>query len=208
MSRTTLGKTLIAFAIIASVVFGAWWVIRSQFESSEVIRDRFMNHSTRLSPLRRLQLAQLDQVEVFERTSVATLFGNRLKLPDVIVRATMPVEYTYHVDFSQPWNFDVRGEQLIVTAPILTPGTPAGDVSQLKFEIRKGSIFRDEQAVARAMQDQMTELLKGRAENNLHLVRETARKELQSLVHSWMKSEQKNWVVTIRFADEANTGNP
>lgn len=195
-------RMMVFLALFVGAGLGLRSYLRSASEPSETIQERFFNYSTRLTSVRRLQLARIDQIEVFERTSVAALFGNRLKLPEVVIRATMPVEYNYHVDLSRPWSFDLQEGELVVTAPELEPSTPAGDISKLRFEVRKGSFFRDEKAVARAMQEQMTELLRGRAEGNLHLARETARKELESLLRSWTSSEGKSWRVQVRFSDE------
>ncbi|MGZ5278603.1 MAG: hypothetical protein ACXWC9_01595 [Pseudobdellovibrionaceae bacterium] len=152
-------------------------------------------------------MAKLNQMEVFERTSQAQIFWQRLNLPEVVVRATVPVEYRYYVEVNDKWQVKMENQVLTVIAPALFAGTPSPDISQLRFEVRKGSIFRNEKGVARALQNEITELLEKRANESLGLVRETARLQIQSLALQWLLSESKQAEIIVQFPDEF-TGNP
>ncbi len=169
--------------------------------SNESLQTRFMSYATTISATRRLSVAQLKQVEVFERKSGASLFWNYVQLPDVVVRATVPVEYLYYVDLNERWEFTKRDTELLVVAPALKFNTPAADVSALNFEVRQGSMFRNERDVAVGLQKELTPLLEQRATFNQHLVRETARKELTKIITDWMGAEAPA-TIQVRFADE------
>lgn len=198
------------FGFIALLVAGLlWWKIPNPQDSPEVIRDRFISYATKLNSVRRLEIAQLQQMEIFERKSQAKLWGTQLKLPDVVIRASIPVEYDYFVDLGQRWEFRQENNRVVVIAPALHPGTPAANVSEMTFEVAKGSLFRDNRKVAQSLQSEITELLKQRSQDHVHLVREVARKELESIVKTWMKLENKDWHVQVVFADENSpTPNP
>ena len=63
-------------------------------------------------------------MEVFERTDSATVFWGQLALPDVVVRARAPFEYTYYLDLNKTWELTLK-KKSTVTVP-----TPAIDVSE------------------------------------------------------------------------------
>ena len=47
-------------------------------------------------------------MEVFERTDSATVFWGQLALPDVVVRARAPFEYTYYLDLNKTWELTLK----------------------------------------------------------------------------------------------------
>lgn len=170
--------------------------------SSEMAQMRFMSYATTVTPLRRLEVAKLDQVEVFDRSSEAKLFWQKLILPVVVVRATVPVEYRYYVELNEDWEVVLKGNELHIVAPALTPATPSPDVSSLQFEVRQGSFFRSEVKVARALRKELTRLLVQRAKESSGLVRETARGQIKILAEKWLTSEMQEAQIHVRFADE------
>jgi hypothetical protein len=201
--RTTLTLLILIFVIAAA----GWLVTRSVRShlannlSNEALQTRFISYATTISTLRRLEIAQLKQVEVFERKSEASVLWDYLQLPPVVVRATVPVQYQYYVDLNDPWQFDRKDDNLAVLAPQLKVSTPAADISALNFEVRQGSFFRNEREVAVGLQKEMTPLLEQRGLYNLHLVRETARQELAKIIQDWI-SPDKALNIKIIFVDE------
>lgn len=171
--------------------------------SDETAQTRFMSYAMTIAPLKRIELAKLNQTEVFERTSQLKVFWDKLRLPEVVVRGTVPVEYRYYVDLNDEWKVNMRGEVLNIVAPPLVPGTPSPDISKLNFEVRKGSLFRNEVKVARALQDEMTGLLEKHAKESTGLVREIARTQIASIATQWLTSESKHAKIAVRFSDEA-----
>lgn len=196
-------RTLVFCLIVGTVVGTLWWFRGdSKPKPEDLIKDRFISYVTSLSPVRRLQLAQLQQMEIFERKSGAKLMGTSLDLPDVVIRASVPVEYTYYVDLSEKWTLQIQNGEILVMAPNLKPNTPASNVSEMTFEIKKGSLFRNEKDVAKGLQSDMMGLLHQRAVQHTDLVREVARKELESVARAWLKLENRKENVRVYFSSE------
>ena len=106
-----------------------------------------MSYATQVSATTRLQVASVATGESFERKDELTILWGELSLPDVVVEARAPVEYTYYVALDKPWSFALDGPWLVVSAPALEFNAPALDASKLSFVVRQGSILRDEAAV-------------------------------------------------------------
>lgn len=173
---------------------------------SGTITTTFARESTALAGTSRLQLATLRQVEVFRRRDERRLLWGQLPLPDVVVEARAPVEYTYYLDLEKPWTFILEGQRLRVDAPALEFNTPAVDASALRYEVREGSILRDEAEVLAALRASLTDATRLRARENAALVRETARARAGEFVRTWMVArfdDAKQVRVELRFADEA-----
>ena len=205
---------------ILAILFIAIYAVRPSFKKSvetalvgkivtgfsdETAQTRFMSYATIVTPLKRVELAKINQIEIFERSSQPQLFWKRLNLPEVVVRVTVPVEYRYYVDLNQEWKIELNEQTLTVTAPALFAGTPSPDISKLNFEVRKGSIFRNEAKVEAALHSELTGLLEKRAKDSTVLVRETARQQISSLAEQWLKSETKQAQISVRFADELDS---
>ncbi|MES2855299.1 MAG: hypothetical protein V4692_05525 [Bdellovibrionota bacterium] len=171
----------------------------------ETAQTRFMSYATTITPLRRLELAKLNQIEVFDRSSQATVFWKNLGLPEVVVRATLPVEYRYYVELNDQWRVELKDHVLTVTAPALIAGTPSPDISELRYEVRKGSIFRSEASVAKALRLELTRRLAERSQDGLALVKETARGQVAALAKQWLTSESNDAQIVVKFADEGAT---
>lgn len=174
---------------------------------SETAQTRFLSYATTVAPLKRVELAKINQLEVFERSSQVKLFWDHFNLPEVVVRATVPVEYRFYVELDEGWQIEMKDNTVNVIAPSLQAGTPSPDISKLKFEVQKGSLFRNEVKVAEALQKDLSEMLKQRALQSVALVRDTARGQVTSLVKQWLVSESKNANIFVRFADEASAVN-
>jgi len=153
---------------------------------SGTITTSFARESTALAGTTRLQIASLRQLEVFTRRDQSRLFWGQLALPDVVVEARAPVEYTYYLDLEKPWTFRLEGSRLVAHPPILEWNTPAVDASALRYDVREGSVLRDEAAVEDALRASLTEALHLRARDNVPLVRDTARARVAEFVRTWV----------------------
>src|SRR5262249_30644386 len=58
----------------------------------------FLSYATTISNHQHLDVATLSQMEVFTRTNQSSTGFGYVPLPDVVVEARAPVEYTYYVD--------------------------------------------------------------------------------------------------------------
>ena len=171
--------------------------------ASRRVLTEFTSTATRLQGTNRLEVAELSQVEVVDRREEARILG--LALPDVVVEARVPVTYTYHVDLAGPWDFRLTGKTVGVVAPPLGFGMPAVDVSRLTFRKVETSIFRDEDAVVEELRLELMPALRRRARQNVPLVRETARRQVEEFVRTWLLrayGTPDDVRVAVRFQDE------
>jgi hypothetical protein len=171
----------------------------------------FRSYATEVTGTTRLQFAQLRQIEVFERKDAAAILWGSLALPDVVVEARAPVEYTYTLDLDKQWRFRLEGGDMLVVAPPIEPNEPAVDVSALQYEVRQGSIFRDEGLALDRLRAELTALARFRARTHVPLVRDTGRRRVEAFVETWLVgrfSDGAGHRVRVRFADEAPPSAP
>jgi hypothetical protein len=175
---------------------------------SGTITTSFTSHAVEMSGSHYLQFATLKEIEVFERTDSVALLWGQLALPDVVVRAEAPVEYTYYLDLDERWEFVLsdRDRAILVHAPEIRFNTPAVDASRIRYEVKEGSILRDEAAAIDNLKRGITDLARQRARENAALVRELGRKKTEEFIRSWLLSsydDATDYRVEVRFADEA-----
>jgi hypothetical protein len=167
------------------------------------VTTAFLSYATTISNHQRLQVATLRQTEVFTQTNqLSTGFGT-IPLPDVVVEARAPVEYTYYLDLNASWRFVLKDGVIRVTAPALHFNKPAVDASAISYEVRKG-YFKSAEA-QESLKRSVTSLVTIRAKENVPLVRENARKQTAEFVENWlMKSftDAQQHPVKVYFADE------
>jgi hypothetical protein len=169
------------------------------------VTTSFASYATEVSGTTFLQFATLRQVEVFERKDTSSLLWGQLALPDVVVEARAPVEYTYYLDLNKPWILKLEGETILVAAPPIEFNTPALDTSALHFEVREGSVFRDETAVVEQLRHGLSDLAKVRARQHVALVRETGRRRTEQFVETWLSrafSDGARHRAKVSFPDE------
>jgi uncharacterized protein YqiB (DUF1249 family) len=163
----------------------------------------FVSYATTVTNTLRLQVATLRQMEVFTRTQqTATAFGY-VPLPEVVVEARAPVDYSYYVDLNGPWRFVLEGNRLQVFAPPLQFNTPAVDPSAITYEVRKG-YFKTAEATEQLKRSIAT-LVKLRARENMELVRPHAREQITAFVERWLVrayADGRDYAVKVYFADE------
>lgn len=170
------------------------------------ISTSFTSYATEVSSTSYLQFATLKQVEVFHRKDTATLLWGQLALPDVVVEARAPVTYTYYLDLGKPWTLDQDGNTLLVTAPPIEFNPPAIDASAVRFEVREGSVLRNEEVVIDALKAGLTGMAREKARQNVSLVREVGRHEAEKFVERWLASrfsDGASYRARVAFADEA-----
>lgn len=169
--------------------------------------DRFETEAVRITGKQSLNVARLEATEVFERTEKTQALW--VSLPDVIVRARLPVQYNYSVSVSREWHFSRDGDTLVVRVPELGSARPAVDVSAMKLDVVKGSLFRGDEAAKRELQNELTDWLNDRAVAHRADVREEARRSIESFVRTWAKRETGSELATpvrVEFPGEDERG--
>ncbi|MFM1768222.1 MAG: hypothetical protein RJA22_751 [Verrucomicrobiota bacterium] len=171
------------------------------------VTTSFVSYATTLTNHQRLQVATLREMAVFTQTNqMSTAFGY-LPLPDVVVEARAPVEYTYYLDLNAPWQLVLEEGVIRVRAPRLQVNKPAVDLAGLTYEVRKGSFKTDE-----ALEDlkrSIGSLVVLRGREGVSLIRESARRETAAFVEKWlMRSfhDAKAYPVQVTF--EGEPGSP
>ena len=96
---------------------------------------------TQLENTKYFQFKKVRQLEIFAHTDHAMTGFGYIPLPEVIVEARAPVEYTYYLDLDAPWRLAVRGQTVHVFTPRIRFNKPAVDVSQLVYEVGRGVSF-------------------------------------------------------------------
>jgi hypothetical protein len=172
---------------------------------SGTVTTTFRVYATEVSGTSRLQFAELRQEEAFERRDSEAVLWGTLALPDVVVEARAPVTYTYYLDLDKEWRFRLEGREVQVVVPPVEWNRPALDVSALRFEVRAGSVLRDEQVVLDRLRGELTPLLERRARQNVPLVREAGRRKVEAFVETWLVqrfADGRGYRARVVFADE------
>jgi hypothetical protein len=178
---------------------------------SGTVTTTFRSYATEVTGTTRLQFAELRQLEVFERRDEAAVLWGTLALPDVVVEARAPVEYTYYLDLDKEWTFRLEGKEVLVRAPAVEFNRPSIDVSALRFEVREGSVLRDEQITMDRLRAELTGLTLRRARQQLPLVREAGRRSVEAFVENWLVqrfADGEDYRARVLFADEPTPAPP
>lgn len=169
------------------------------------IETSFTSYATSVTGTSYLQFASLQQTEVYTRQDSASVLWGALALPDVVVSATAPVEYSYYLDLDEPWQFELTGNQLLVRAPPIRFNTPSIDASEIRYEVRESSLLRDEAAALVLLKRGLTAMARQRAESNIPLVRELGRRKVAEFVGRWLTGsfgDGDRYAISVRFAGE------
>jgi hypothetical protein len=169
------------------------------------VTTTFTSYATEVSGTAFFQFATLKQVEVFERRDTSTLLWGQLALPDVVVEARAPVEYTYYLDLNKAWSLRLEKGIVQVTAPRIEWNAPAIDASAIRFQVREGSVFRDENLAVDKLRAGLTEMAGTKARQNVALVREVGRRKTEEFVETWLVrgfSDGGSYRAKVVFADE------
>ena len=162
--------------------------IRSLAEAFEQgsVETGFIAYATKTTGTSYFQFATLERQERVHRRDTSSLAWGRLPLPDVVVMASMPVTYTYFVDLSGQWSFQLTGRRLRVVAPAIRFNPPAIDPAQIELETITSSVFRDEEAALEELRAALSSMVEQRAERNIGRVRETGRLQIEEFVSTWL----------------------
>lgn len=172
------------------------------------IRTEFASYATTVTGTNYLQFATLRQTEVFTRTDKSSVFWGGLELPEVVVSATAPVVYTAYLDFNDEWQFEVRDHDLEVLVPPIRFNLPAIDASQIQYEVRKGSLVRNEDAALEELKQSLTQMSIRRSRDYLPLIRELGRRKTEEFVENWLVhsfGDGDDYRVRVVFADETDS---
>ena len=169
------------------------------------ITTSFLSYATTLQANQYLQFATLRQTELFTQSDQTTTGFGYIPLPEVIVEARAPVEYTYYLDLSAPWRLELRDGIVHVFAPPIKFNRPAVDASAIEYDVRKGSLFRNTEEAQENLKKSITFLTNLRARENIKLIRDTGRKQTAEFVERWLArnfSDGKNYAVKVYFPGE------
>ena len=175
------------------------------------VTTTFRGYATEVSGTSRLQFAELRQEESFERRDSEAVLWGALALPDVVVEARAPVTYTYFLDLDKEWRFRLEGRDVLVIVPPVEWNRPSVDVSALRFEVREGSVLRDEQLVLDRLRGELTPLLDRRARQHVPLVREAGRRKVEAFVETWLVqrfADGGGYRARVLFGDEPAAATP
>jgi hypothetical protein len=209
-------------------IFNAFWQLpgRAVEEGKEMIRGMqkvaeaffegtittsFTSYATEVEGTNYLQFATLRQTEVFRHQDQATALWGTMELPEVVVEATAPVEYTYFFDLDRRWEFTLEGNRVTVVPPPIDYNQPSVDVSAMRYDVRSDSVLRDEAAALERLKEGITHLSYRRAEENIPLVRETARRKVKHFVTGWLAerfSDGEDFDVVVVLREEREPDRP
>ena len=168
-----------------------------------VVTTSFVSYATSLSNHQYLQFSTLRQTEIFSRTeSPITAFGY-FALPEVVVEARAPVEYTYFLDLNDKWELLLQDNILYVFPPRIRYNKPAVDASAINYEVRRGYVKSAE--VQANLKNSLSDLVQLRAKENIPLIRESARKQTSDFVEKWLAknfTDGQRYGVKVYFPDE------
>lgn len=185
-------------------VMGAVEDVAAAFRQG-TIETRFISYATTVSGSNYLQFATLRRTEVFTRADRSSIFWGTVDLPDIVVSATAPVEYTAYLDLDEPWHMRLENGTLWVTSPSIRFNRPAIDASRIEFEIRQDSLLRDEQAALEELKKGLTRMSILRTRELKSLVRETGRRKVEDFVRNWLVqsfTDAEDLRIEVVFADE------
>jgi hypothetical protein len=169
------------------------------------IRQQFLSSAVTLEGTTRLEVATLKEDESFRRKEQDSIAWGWISLPQIVVQADVPVEYSYYLDFNGPWEFTRENDIVTVHAPPIRPNAPAPDVSKLTFYTLEGHVWQDDKAVRERLQGSISSALRDRALEHVTLVREIARRQTERFVEKWMAdtfSDGHAFKVKVIFPDE------
>ena len=213
--------TAIVFILVAGGLFLLIWLAnftsRTVGQAGGVLTDlasafrrgtittSFFSYATSIHPTHFLQFATLKQTEVFTRKDEASTGFGYIPLPDVVVEARAPVDFTYYLDLNAPWQMIIEGNVLHVLAPPIRHNKPAVDASEIQYDIRKGSLIRDTASAEANLKKSISELAEQRARENVPLVKEIGRKQTAEFVEKWLMksfSDGPRYTVKVYFPGE------
>lgn len=167
------------------------------------VSNAFFSYATTLTNNLHLQVATLNEMEIFTRQEAPLTGFGYIPLPDVVVEARAPVQYTYYLDLNAEWRFVLQDRTVLVYAPPIRFNKPSVDASAITYEVRRGMMKTDEALIN--LKRSISSLVTLRARDNLPLVRETARQQTIEFVQTWLMrtfTDAKDFAVRVTFEGE------
>ena len=167
---------------------------------------QFRNENLKVSSSSKYQVAELDQVVTFAG-SKTTVMGT------AEVDISVPVIFTYTVDFNDHWaiHYDTTQNPILieVIAPQIRWNEPAANISEMQRRKIKTALFNNGDKALEDVEKQMRNKLIVTARDNIPLIREIARKQVETFFSGWLWSaysqeNQKKYRVEVRFSDEVS----
>jgi hypothetical protein len=168
------------------------------------VTTSFVSFATTISNQQHLQFATLKQMEVFTRSEMPSTAFGYISLPEVVVEARAPVEYTYYLDLNAPWRFELKNNVIHVFAPSIRFNKPAVDASAITYEVKRGYVKTAE--AQENLKRSITSLVALKARDNTALVQETGRKQTADFVERWVANtfdDGTNFHVKVYFPGES-----
>lgn len=169
------------------------------------VSTSFVSYATSISNHQYLQFATLKQMELFTRSEAPSTAFGYVPLPEVVVEARTPVEFTYYLDLNAEWRFVLENNTINVFTPPIRFNHPAVNVSAMKYEVRKGALNYKRAEVLENLKQSITSLVVLRAKENLPLVRETGRRQTGEFVERWLArsfADGKQYAIKVYFPGE------
>jgi hypothetical protein len=176
--------------------------VASAFHQGRITTE-FISYATTITNQHYLQFATLRQKEIFIRTEETTTAFGYVPLPEVVVEARSPVDYTYYLDLNAKWDIVLKDGVVYVFAPPIRFNKPAVDASAITYEVKKGYLKTAE--AQENLKKSITSLSVLRAKENIPLIRENGRRQTAEFVERWlMKSftDGKQYPVKVFFPGE------
>ena len=167
------------------------------------VTTEFISYATTITNQHYFQFATLKQTEVFTRSEQASTGFGYIPLPEIVVEARAPIEYTYYLDLNGKWNLALKDNVVYVFAPPIRFNKPAVDASRITYEVKKG-YFKTDQPMEN-LKRSVTSLATLKAKENVELVRENGRRQTTEFVERWLLNsfaDGKQYPVKVFFADE------
>lgn len=169
------------------------------------VTTSFISYASTLSSGHYLQFANLSQTELFSHSDQATTGFGYIPLPEIIVEARAPVEYTYYLDLNAKWELRLEDQVIYVLAPPIRFNKPSVDASRIEYEVRKDSVFRNGKDAKENLKQSITFLANQKARENVPIVRELGRKKTGEFVEKWLAKtflDGKRYPVKVFFPGE------
>jgi hypothetical protein len=158
-----------------------------------------------------LELATLEQLEVFRAEDERSVFWETLSLGKTVSEIRVPVTYRYHLRLADSWRLEVSGQTCIVYAPGLRPSLPpAIHTDRMEKKSESGWARFNAREQMEALEKSITPTLNAYAmdRRRVSLVREPCRQAVAEFVKTWLLKEE-HWrtdrfrAVKVIFAGEA-----
>jgi len=167
------------------------------------VTTEFISYATTITNQLHFQFATLKQMEIFTRSEQASTGFGYIPLPEIVVEARAPVEYTYYLDLNARWNFALKDNVVYVFVPPIRFNKPAVDVSKITYEVKKGYLKTSD--AMENLKKSVTSLATLKARDNVELVRENGRRQTTEFIERWLLNsfaDGKQYPVKVFFADE------